>query len=254
MGYAKWGCPSEVGPTTLSRGMRLLLGLLYVALTPGLVLVLVPTVEALSAGQRPWRIGAGLALGVAVHWAAMARLPGVMTLGHELKHVLIAVLFLRRVRGFSVTWRQGGVVQYSGRFGGALGDHAIGLAPYFLMPLSLMTALALPLAARATPAAGLEVLFGLCLAVDLLAIGYDLRRNFNKDRIPLVGGGTDRTDIGKRGYLFSVVSVVFFCVAGLLVALTLVGRGYAGILDLGRGLGGAWVDTGAWIVATLQST
>ncbi len=58
------------------------------------------------------------------------------TLIHELIHALFAILTLHRVTGFSVTWKEGGHMQYVG----GEGNWLITIAPYFF-PLTTLIAL-----------------------------------------------------------------------------------------------------------------
>jgi hypothetical protein len=225
---------------------RLLLALAFLGLTPGLVLVAGDLGRALLA--EPRLLGlllGGAALGGVAQRFLLRRIPGYLTLQHELKHAVVALLFLRRIEGFVVTWRRGGEVRFRGGFGGALGDHAIGLAPYFLLLSALPAALALPLAPSEWGCAP-PLALGALLAVDLANIGHDLRLNFHREVFVAVDGSAVRSDIGRRGYLFSAVSMAFWGFAQMVVVLQLLTRGFVGLPALGRALGAAWWDSAVW--------
>lgn len=228
--------------------MRLLLIAIFVFCTPGLLVVLWDVVISL-AGDGPMliRLGCGLAVGLAVHTMVLRRLPGLMTLQHEAKHALMAWLFLRRVRRFVVTWRRGGAVVHERGPAGALGDRTIAMAPYFLIPLTIVAAAVRPL----VPGSGLAIhdaVFGALLAVDLGNIAYDLRLNFNKDVMVMADGSATRTDIGRQGYTFTIATVVFHGSWLLIVSLTLMTWGYGGLPAIGLALLDAWRDTAVWLV------
>lgn len=228
--------------------MRVVLIVVFVALTPGLVRVLGLVVDAICHDlDLFWQIFFGFVAGALLHWALLARLSGYMTLQHEVKHALVALLFLRRIQHFVVTWGRGGLVQHTQGIGGAFGDHTIGLAPYFLLPMTLFIALVAPVA-DAWQLRPSKLLFGAALAVDLLNIRYDLRTNYRKDLVPLVDGTSAQTDIGRRGYLFTIASIAFYGSALLLFALSLKLWGYAGLPEVARSVARAWLDTGLWLV------
>jgi len=228
--------------------MRFVSTVVFVALIPGLVRVLGRVADAICHDlDLFWQVFFGFVAGALLHWALLARLSGFMTFQHEAKHALIALLFFSRIRQFVVTWRRGGMIQHAHGFGGAFGDHAIGLAPYFLPPLTLLTALLASLAEGEQVRAA-RLVVGLALAVDLLNIRYDLRKNFRKDVVPLVDGSQAQTDIGRRGYIFTVASLAFYGSTLLLLALTLVLWGYRGLPAVGHAVALAWWDTGLWVV------
>ncbi|MFH1464031.1 MAG: hypothetical protein ABIO70_06580 [Pseudomonadota bacterium] len=226
---------------------RLLLALVFLGLTPGLVVVCAPLGAALL--DEPRRLAlllGGLVLGLGFHRALLRRMSGYLTLQHECKHAIMALFFLRRIEGFVVTWRRGGEVRFRGGLGGALGDHAIGLAPYFLLLTALPAALVLPLAPAEWGLAPPLVL-GFLVALDLANIVHDLRCNFHREVFQAVDGSIVRSDVGRRGYALTVASILFYGGAQLILVLQLLVHGYAGLPDLARALGAAWWDTGVWI-------
>jgi len=225
--------------------MRLLLILVFVALVPGLWRVLVDVVLlALADGALAGRLLGGLGIGAVAHLLVLRRIPGFLTLQHELKHAIVAVLFLRRIHRFRVTLRSGGVLEYGQGFGGTLGNHIISLAPYFLLPTTVLATLILPV----LPLRGWHaILFGALLAVDLIDVAHDLRRNWSKDSVPMVDGSMARTDIGQRGYLFTAATVAFWGLALLVLSLGLVTTGYEGMPAVGAAVVETWRDTGVWI-------
>lgn len=233
--------------------VRLVLTLLFALLTPGLARALAAAL--LRAGGEPdllWSVAAGAALGALLHWALLSRLRWYLTFQHEAKHALVALLFLRKIRLFVARGDRGGMVAHGRGAGGAVGDHAIGLAPYFLLPLTAALALAAPLAdgpwERAVRAA-----FGAALAIELLNLRVDLRRNAHKAEVTLVDGSRARSDIGRRGYLFAAASIAFYGSALLLVAITLMTSGYAGLPEMARVVALGWWDTALWLAAEARA-
>ncbi len=229
--------------------MRLAMLLIFVLLTPGLARVLWQLALTLGSDlPLTLRLAAGLAAGAALHRLLLRRLPGLMIFQHEAKHALAALLFLRRIERFSVTWRRGGEVRYGAGFGGRFGDHTIAMAPYFALPLALCAGALQPLV-QPSWQAWYQALFGALLAIDLLNIVVDLRSNFSKDRFVTVGGQVARTDIGQRGYAFTVAAVAFFGALLLIIALSLALQGYQSLPALAQAVGAAWWDTGVWLWA-----
>jgi len=226
--------------------MRLVLLIVFVLLVPGLWRVLVDVVElALTDTALAGRLLGGVVLGGAIHVLALRRIPGFLTLQHELKHAAVALLFLRRIHRFRVTLRSGGVLEYGQGLGGTFGNHTIALAPYFLLPTAVLCALVLPL----LPHQGWhEILFGALLGIDLLNVFHDLRRNWSKDAVPMMDGSVVRTDIGQRGYLFTAATVAFWGLALLVLSLGLVTTGYRGMPVVGAAVLETWRDTGVWIL------
>lgn len=225
--------------------MRLLLFLVFVLLVPGLWRVLVDVVQlALADPALAGRLLGGLGLGAGLHVLILRRIPGLLTLQHELKHLTVALLFLRRIHRFRVTLRSGGVLEYGQGLGGTFGNHTIALAPYFLLPTTVLCALVLALLPRQ---GWHEILFGALLGVDLLNVLHDLRRNWSKDSVPMVDGSVVRTDIGQRGYLFTAATVAFWGLALLVLSLGLVTTGYGGMPVVGAAVLETWWDTGMWI-------
>lgn len=225
--------------------MRLLLILVFVALVPGLWHVLVDVVQrAAQDTALVGRLAGGAGIGAVLHLLVFRRIPGYLTLQHELKHAVVAVLFLRRIHRFRVTLRAGGVLEYGQGLGGTFGNHTISLAPYFLLPTAVPAALILPL----LPHQGWHaVLFGGLLALDLSNVAHDLRRNWSKASVPMVDGSVARTDIGERGYVFTAATVAFWGLAALVLSLGLVTGGYEGMPAVGAAVAETWRDTGAWI-------
>ena len=232
--------------------MRLLLVLVFVFLVPGLARVLVDVGSyALDDPAFAGRVLGGVGLGAAVQLLILRRIPGYLTLQHETKHALVALLWLKRIHRFSVTLRQGGVVEYSGGFGGSFGKHTVILAPYYLLPLTVVAAAVRPLI---PPHAltGHDIVFGALVAVELLNLAHDLRRNFRKDTMTMSDGTEARTDIGRQGYTFTLASVAFFGLGLLLLSASLMTAGYSGLPEVGAALIATWCDSGAWIAERLS--
>ena len=225
--------------------MRLLLILVFVVLVPGLWHVLVEVVQQTLTDQAlAGRLLGGIGGGAVIHLLVLRRIPGFLTLQHELKHAAVALLFLRRIHRFRVTLRSGGVLEYGAGLGGTFGNHTIALAPYFLLPMAVASSLILPLL---DPRGWHEILFGALLACDLLNVTHDLRRNWSKDSVPTVDGTVVRTDIGQRGYLFTAATVAFWGLGLLVLSLGLVTTGYGGMPAVGGAVAETWRDTGVWI-------
>ena len=87
----------------------------------------------------------GITLGAMVTHFILLRIDGLDTFEHELAHALVALLFLRQITRFVSTRSSGGYVQHSGGFGGELGNHMIGLAPYYLPTFTIASVLFRPI-------------------------------------------------------------------------------------------------------------
>ncbi len=228
---------------------RILLLIVYVLLTPGLVAVTRRLCTSLV--EQPAlaaRLAVGVVLGLLLHQHVLRRVPGYITLQHECKHAVMSLLFLRRIRGFVVTLRRGGMVRHTHGFGGALGDHAIGLAPYFLLLLAFPAAVLLPVLSDGWLVWG-QLVLGCLVAIDLSNISVDLRHNFNREVFQTVVGDRALSDIGRRGYVFTIASIAFHGFVQLALVLQLVTLGYGGLPALGKALWLAWWDTGAWLLS-----
>jgi len=231
--------------------MRLLLTVLFVFLVPGLARVLADVAAyALHDPAFAGRVLGGVGLGAAAQLLVLRRVPGYLTLQHELKHAFVALLWLKRIRRFVVTLRQGGSVEYSGGFGGRFAQHTIVLAPYYLLPSTVLCAAVRPLLPAAAAGAH-DIVFGALVALELLNLAHDLRRNFRKDTLMMADGTEARTDIGRLGYTFTLASTACFGLTLLLLSLALMTTGYRGLPDVGWALLGTWRETGRWIVERL---
>jgi len=131
----------------LSFLARLILGLLCALSLPGAWRVFSAGLNLLAASPSVWPpFLYGLIPG-AVFYLIVRRSRIVQvfeTFEHELTHAIVALLFLRRIRNFTVTPDEGGSVQHTGGFGGSFGDEMIGLAPYYLPTFAFFSAFLYP--------------------------------------------------------------------------------------------------------------
>ncbi len=177
------------------------------------------------AAHRDWFVGS-LVLGGVLEWRARGRLVNFRVFEHELTHALVAVLHGRRIVRFLARGHHGGYVEHQSRPGAwALGDHLVGLAPYFLPTLALPSMVG---------QAWLHGQWRLALqSLAFLAIGWHLldnlrefRQNFSYRWFRAAHGEMSQTDLGRRGLVFSTLFVIcaWLLVHGVAVAGLLGGR------------------------------
>jgi hypothetical protein len=165
------------------------------------------------------------------------------TFEHELTHALVALLFFRSIKDFTVT-RRGGQVWHSSGFGGEFGDTIIGLAPYFLPTFTLISAFIRPFLGRsAFP--WFDVWIGLTFGYHLWSTVLEIRENWSYRTFVDVSGRTTHTDIGERGLLFSTIMIACLGLATHGITLALMTGGYRGIRGwwghFGQGLKGVTI-------------
>ena len=188
--------------------MRFLTAIVLLLAAPGVMLELWRSGWALSAVPHFPYLAGGLAAGLLLEVLFLRRFwPTFEIFEHELTHALFALLCLRLVTGFVVR-RSGGEVRYRGRFGGKAADDLIGLAPYVAPTFTLIGALLRPV----FPPAWFpwcDFALGATLGYHVGSALRETRVAWTKRSFASAGSGeATRSDVGKRGYVFSFVFIV----------------------------------------------
>jgi hypothetical protein len=214
--------------------MRWIVGTVMLVLLPGVAAAFVTAMVAFShAPSLLVPIGAGAVLGILLDHVILRKFPVVETFEHEFTHAIVALLFFRRITGFTVR-RSGGTVAHRGRFGGVFGSDCIGLAPYIFPTFTVFSVLARPL----IPPGGFpwyDGWIGATFGYHLWSMLEETRAAWTKRAFP-AADGSERTqsDIGRRGYIYSGIFIATgsLLVHGLLVAVLL--GGMPGVAAWGR--------------------
>ncbi len=186
--------------------MRFVLGIVFLFFLPGHFLGFVDGLVRIASIESLWHLLlAGFVAGSLLWALLISRLPGFLTFEHEMTHALVALLFLRRITGFKVTWREGGYVGFSGGLGGEFGNHMIGLAPYFLPTFAVILAIVGAFMGLAQHP-GFLLAIGGTLAYHTFSTIRETKNNWHSGYSDGVGG-VSQTDIGKRGHLYSVIVI-----------------------------------------------
>jgi hypothetical protein len=208
--------------------MSLVIGTLAAYLTPafltafwamGKVFVNVP--------QILWPFLLGSFIGIVFEHFVLREHGTFETFEHEMTHALVALLFFRDIKDFTVT-RRGGQVWHSSGFGGEFGDTIIGLAPYFLPTFTLISTLVRPFLGRsAFPL--FDIWIGLTFGYHLWSTFLEIRVNWSYRTFTDVRGKISHTDIGRQGLLFSAIMIACLGLAVHGIILALITGGFGGI-------------------------
>jgi hypothetical protein len=204
------------------------LTLVCLFLLPGSARAFILTVPRVFARPELWLpLAGGLAAGLLFHHFLLRRWPSFLVFEHELTHAVAAVLLLRRVRRFVVT-RDGGFVEHSPGFGGAVGDRLIALSPYFLPTFAVPAIFCRP----AVPAAWFpwyDAVIGAAFAFHLLSNVQELGENWTGRPVRYAGSRHQGyTDIGRAGFFSSAVIIAALTLAANGALLALLAGGYEG--------------------------
>jgi hypothetical protein len=174
----------------------------------------------------------GTILGIIIEKTILRRFDRFETFEHELTHVVVALLFFRRIDEFVVTSR-GGQVRYGGGCCGEFGSDMIGLSPYFLPTFTLISALVrLFLGNHAFP--WFDGWIGFTFGFHLWSTIDEVRTNWTSTPYVDYSGESTRTDIGKRGLIYSTLLITCFGLVTHGVVLALMTKGFPGVLNWGR--------------------
>lgn len=209
--------------------MRLLLGLIALFLIPGSVLALWDALIIIAGNKDLWiPLICGFIVGIPFYFMMIRKIHVISTFEHELTHALVALLFFRRIHKFIVTSKRGGQVQYSGNIGGEFGTLLIGLAPYYLPTMTLISVLVRPF----LPPGWFpwyDGFIGATFAFHIFSTVDETKLSWTKRTFTDAGDHQrTRSDIGKVGYIFAFLVITGFGVFLLGLALQLIGSGYAG--------------------------
>jgi hypothetical protein len=175
----------------------------------------------------------GSFFGVVFDLAIVRKVSVLDTFRHELTHAFAAMMFFRRVNRFVVTRYSGGGISWDRGFGGELADDIIiGLAPYTIPTLYLISVLVRPLLSIAW-FPWFDVWVGFAFGFHLWGGLRDIKWNWSKQ--PLTGAWSgNQTDIAYCGYVFSFIYIITVSLAihGILLSVML--KGYGGIISWGQ--------------------
>ena len=209
--------------------MSLLLGLIALFIIPGSTLAFWDALLVIARDNDLWiPLVCGFATGIPVYFIVIKKIPYISTFEHELTHVLVALLFFRRIHKFTVTSRRGGQVQYSGNFGGEFGTLLIGLAPYYLPTFTLIAVLVRPvIPVEWFP--WFDVFIGATFAFHFCSTPEETKQAWTKRTFAGAGDNQKtKSDIGKVGYIFALLVITGFGIFLMGLALQLIGSGYEG--------------------------
>jgi hypothetical protein len=205
--------------------MRFVIGIALLILLPGVAAGFVSSVIfLLHTPSILVPIAFGIVAGILLDRFVFHRMPVAETFEHELTHAIVALMFFRRVTGFTVR-RSGGAMSHQGGFGGQFGTDCIGLAPYVLPTFAVFSLLARPF----VPAPWFpwyDVWIGLTFGYHAWSAVQEISESWTKKRFVSVGTGeVTQTDIARRGYLYSAIFIATVGVAihGVLIAVLLDG-------------------------------
>lgn len=210
--------------------MRVILTLISLFLLPGAAISFWKGALLISGAQSIWQpLVLGVVAGGIFYYLVVKRITGLNTFEHELTHAVVALLFFRRINRFISTKHGGGSVQHSGGFGGEVGSHLIGLAPYYLPTSTLFSAMARPF----VPSHWLMWFLGfigVTFAYHTLSTFEETKNNWTKESFASAGSGEwTLSDIGRRGYVFSGLLIATLTLATHGVICFLLIRGYQGL-------------------------
>lgn len=208
--------------------MRFLGALFLLAIAPGAWAAFWGSGAALVHASCLWPLLVGFALGLVLDHVLFHKVPGLETFEHELTHAIAALMFFRRVTGFSVTRHRGGYCVHTGGFGGRLGDDFITMAPYVLPTFTFLSVMIRPLLpAGVFP--WFDVWIGLTFGYHILSNLREVRQSWSRNWFVSSSGEYAQTDLGKSGLVFSFlyIPVVSLAILGLMAAV--LAGGYRGI-------------------------
>jgi hypothetical protein len=206
--------------------MRFVIGVVLLILLPGVAAACVASfLLFLGVSSLVLPIAVGTFAGILLDQFVFHRVPVVETFEHELTHAIVALMFFRRVTGFTVR-KRGGTVSHQGGFGGQFGTDCIGLAPYVLPTFTVLSILARPF----VPAPWFpwyDGWIGLTFGYHLWSAIDEIRESWTKRRFVSAGTGeVTQTDIARRGFVYSAIFIATtgFAIHGFLIAVLVNGR------------------------------
>jgi hypothetical protein len=212
---------------------KLLVSVIAVLFIPGLAAAFISGLQLLASRNEIWLpLLLGSLAGGALYHVIFKRLYGFSTFEHELSHVLVALLFFRRIKKFVVTRHNGGYIQYSEGFGGTVGNYFISLGPYFLPTFTLFSVLMRPFLPE-TWFPAFDVWIGITFSYQLMNNVDEIKNNWTKKRFSPAGKGSLlETDIGKEGYIFSFILILALKLLILSMLMYILVNDYSGVPDV----------------------
>lgn len=171
----------------------------------------------------------GLIGGIFLYRLVRFRWSFLTTFQHELAHVTVAVICLRKVKKFVSTSSEGGYMQYARIGKTGIGDHFIGLAPYYLPVFTVLLVLLRPLLVRVV-FPWYDGFLGLTLGFYLFGNVDDIRGNWKSKRKRFtLFEDPRRTDFEQSGYARSIIiiAVCWTIIWGIMFQIIL--HGYPGV-------------------------
>lgn len=173
----------------------------------------------------------GTILGLIIDQIMLRHWPGFETFEHEVTHAIVALFCLRKIRRFVVTRHGGGYVEHQGSFGGLLAEDLIGFAPYILPTFTVISVLFRPwvdLPYRPW----FDGWIGFTLGFHTWSTLRETKEAWTHRAFAAAGTGeTMKSDLGRRGLIFSSIYIATTTTAihGLVLALILGGYGGFGM-------------------------
>ena len=211
--------------------MRALIFLVTLGVLPGSLTALFCSIQMLIPRHEVVLfLGLGFVLGFGLDQIVFRRLGGFETFEHELTHAVASLLFFRRVTAFKVTSREGGWMEYTGGFGGMLGDDFIGLAPYVLPTFTVISVLVRPLL-RQGGFPWFDLWIGATLGFHTWSTIRETRLSWTSRTFHTAGTRDEVTqsDIARRGFVYSAVYILSVTAAIHAALFYMVALGYPGL-------------------------
>lgn len=210
------------------------------------LLVVIPAAALALWGQftpllrlQSWPLAAGALAGVLIEQQIHHRAPVIGTFTHELAHAFAALLCFRRVTGFVVTRRRGGLVRPKGGFGGSCADDFIGLAPYLFPTLTVITVAGRPWAPP-NWFPWFDIWLGTTIGFHAFSSLRDIPHNWSRSPFRSAAGDIVHTDLGRPGVVYSLIFIAAAALAVYGLMLAVYGHGYRGAY---RWAHDAWTHT-----------
>lgn len=211
--------------------MKFILGIVSLFFIPGVAVSFYTGIAGIAHNSGLWQpLLGGVVAGTLLFHFVIRRIAGFQTFEHELTHAIVALMLFRRISRFSVTKRNGGYVAHSG--GSSIGNHLIGLAPYFLPTFTLFATLARPF----VPGSWFpwyDVFIGITFAYHTLSTVQEVKRNYTKRAFRSSIGTMVLSDIGNVGYVFATLFILCMALGIHGVICFVITDGYSGVLDWG---------------------
>ena len=179
----------------------------------------------------------GTFIGAIIDHYVARKLPFFRVYEHEFTHGLVALLFLREIKDFKVTFSRGGHVSFTDGFGGQFGNMVIILAPYVLPTVTCI--LVIVRACLSQPLPWFDVLIGMSLGFHTCSTIAETRTNWSRTwwHLPKTLRKTDIEQV-LPWFALIYIPVVTVAIHGLLLGV--LGQGMTGLT---RWVSAIWYPT-----------